>query len=145
MLEVLQAFQDSQAAPAAPALTDDATMADKPAAIDSAPAAASASAPTIDSASKASVAAMMTSGAALQDAYMTSPRWKTTRALLDAHSAPAPGATPVAYASALARSFPFQLATLVARQAQHHARNVPLNFGRFVALTILQLIFGIAW
>jgi len=152
MLEVLQSFQDAHGAPpagaGAGALPLEDGAAGKPA--EAAPDAAAASAaPTTSSSSaaaaSASVSGMMASGAALQAAFLASPRWKSAAALLAVYAKPAEGATPVTFSSALARSFPAQLATLLRRQAQHHSRNVPLNFGRFVALLGLMLIFGTAW
>jgi hypothetical protein len=78
-------------------------------------------------------------GAVLQAAYFASKRWKTTAALLDGYATPAPGARPVAYASALARTFPAQLGFVVRRAAVFSNRNVALNYGRFVALLFLQV------
>lgn len=84
-------------------------------------------------------------GAVLQAAYFASKRWKTTAALLEGYGTPARDARPVSYASALARTFPVQLGYVLRRAAVFSNRNVSLNYGRFVALLFLQLIFGVAW
>ena len=79
------------------------------------------------------------SGARLQAAYYAGARWKTTEALLDAHSAPAAGSKPVSFSSPLARTFPVQVVSLIKRTSTFYARNVPLNYGRFMALLVLQV------
>jgi ABC-type multidrug transport system permease subunit len=59
-----------------------------------------------------------------------------------AHGAPAAGAAAVSFATRFPRSFAVQYALLVRRAWLAYARNVGLNFGRLVALTILALVFG---
>ena len=88
----------------------------------------------------ASEAAFALSGAALQDFFYRSAAWlgggaegaRGAGATVAAAAAPREGSGPLAFASARARSLLVQMATLLRRQAASHARNVPLNYGRFM-------------
>lgn len=93
----------------------------------------------------APLAALAMSGQQVQAHLHASPQWATTLALIAKHAVPAPGATKVTFTSSRARSFAFQYAVLVGRFARSYARNIGLNFGRWFALTFLNLLFGIIW
>ena len=82
------------------------------------------------------------SGAELQQKLHASSMWAETSVAMDAASHPAQGAAPVSFASRFARSFPVQVYFVTGRLWRSYHRNVPLNVGRFMALTMLNLIFG---
>jgi ABC-type multidrug transport system permease subunit len=98
--------------------------------------------------SSGGVAAAERKGAALtgeqyQDAYFASSAWKGgAAAQLGALTAPLPGAAPVAFESAQARSFAYQFYALARRGARMYNRNVPMNVGRIAAIVFLCTLFG---
>jgi hypothetical protein len=118
-----------------------------------APAAASAATSAVPDAKSVAAAetaslgggSAMLPGPELQAALLASPTWKVASAIIEANSNPAPGAVAVTFASARARSLGAQYALLVGRQWRSHKRNVGLNFGRLLALTLLGIVFGIVW
>jgi ATP-binding cassette, subfamily G (WHITE), member 2, SNQ2 len=60
-------------------------------------------------------------------------------------AAPAAGVAKVTFASRHAAGLGTQCAVLLARQWAMYGRNVPLNWGRWFALTFLALLFGTIW
>ena len=82
------------------------------------------------------------SGEVLQASLRGSHVWATAVAVLEKHSVPAPGTTALSFSSRYARSFPVQIQALVVRTWLSYSRNVGLNYGRLIALTMLNLIFG---
>ena len=96
-----------------------------------APAAASAKAPP--------------AGDATQKAFFASELGLATRRAVARESQPRMGESRVTFSSAHAAALPVQLAALFRRGMRSYERNVGLNFGRLVALTMLNLLFGTIW
>lgn len=89
--------------------------------------------------------ATMIPGPTLAATFTTSSQGIKLRADLEKYGKPLPNTTKVSFPSARARSVPVQIGVLTQRQWTSYQRNIGLNFGRFVALTFIQLLFGIVW
>jgi ABC-type multidrug transport system ATPase subunit/ABC-type multidrug transport system permease subunit len=87
----------------------------------------------------------MIPGPVLQAAFLASHNGIKMRSDLEKYGKPAQGAVKVSFPSARARSIPVQISVLLRRQWIGYTRNIGLNFGRFVALVFIQLLFGIVW
>jgi hypothetical protein len=84
-------------------------------------------------------------GKALQDAFFSSERGKQALAKQVDVLKPKSGDSKVGFTSRFAVPFTSQLAVVLQRQWLGMYRNVGLNFGRLVAMTFLNLLFGTIW
>jgi hypothetical protein len=92
-----------------------------------------------------SVARPPPAGDAAQKAFFASELGQATLRAVEASAEPKLGESRVTFSSAYAAGLPAQLAALMRRTAIAYERNVGLNFGRLVALTMLNLLFGTIW
>jgi len=83
-------------------------------------------------------------GDVAQAAFFASPLGKNCLLAVEGGSTPT-GQSRVSFASSHAAGVGAQLAALLKRNMHSYERNVGLNFGRLVALSMLNLLFGIIW
>ncbi len=84
-------------------------------------------------------------GLMLQETLFASASWAASRAAIDAASVPVPGATPYAFPSVYARTFPEQLRAVLARVMISHNRNHGFTYTKTLVLWSLLILFGTIW
>lgn len=134
MLDVLQGFGSS-------APLDNVSLSAKLPAAGEPPAAAGGAAVESGSAP----AGALIAGEGMQAAYFASPVGAAAAKELALVSAPAPGASKVAFPSFYAASAATQVYRVTKRAWIASNRNIGQNFGRLVAFCVLNLMFGTIW
>jgi len=127
----------------AAAVTSSSAPASSPPAALASPAGAADAAAAPDAA--AAAASKMLPGKMLQETLRTSATWAAASKVLADASTPASGATALTFASSRARSLLVQFRVLAGRHWTSYQRNVGLNYGRLVALVLLNVVFGTVW
>jgi hypothetical protein len=96
-----------------------------------------AASPTVKEASVSPV-----DGSVLQDFLLHSPQWAAAQASMVEAQDKQGKSAPLSFHSRRARSVGAQYVILVRRLGKMYYRNVGLNYGRYLALTLLNLMFG---